>query len=348
MGVTKILRVSVDIATFLSLLIYVSIVGIFSRPKGFTWFRNTAYAAVRILTARQAILDLRKRQTSVDSYKTYTSKRGLPQEITPLGNDAHLLWIGPPDAEHVLYHFHGGGYLTHAGLPHYLMLHDLIIHAKERGKSLRVAMLHYGLCPETSYPTQLIQAVEGLNYLLETSKIPASKILIAGDSAGGNLALSLIAHVMHPHSTIEAINLPADDSKFIGLFLESPYISFDDRSPSWKANKNKDIITTALLQRSATGYLGGAARDFYNEPFAAPIEFWDHIPARIIKIYYGTYEVFADDVRVFGERLKPGNPQIEMLAVEHDVHCQNLIDTTITEKVEKSGHFFRDWIMNAI
>jgi hypothetical protein len=109
---------------------------------------------------------------------------------------------------------------------------------------------------------------------------------------------------MHPHSTIEAINLPADDSKFIGLFLESPYISFDDRSPSWKANKNKDIITTALLQRSATGYLGGAARDFYNEPFAAPIEFWDHIPARIIKIYYGTYEVFADDVRVFGERLK--------------------------------------------
>jgi acetyl esterase/lipase len=128
--------------------------------------------------------------------------------------------------------------------------------------------------------------------------------MILGDSAGGNLALSLIGHVMHPHKVIEPIQLPDDANKFAGLFLESPFISFDDSSPSWKANANKDIITTALLQRSTAGYLGGAEKDSYNEPFAAPIEFWDSIPARIIKMYYGTYEVFADDVRVFGERLK--------------------------------------------
>jgi acetyl esterase/lipase len=109
---------------------------------------------------------------------------------------------------------------------------------------------------------------------------------------------------MHPHKAIEPIQLPADANKFAGLFLESPFISFDDSVPSWKANADKDIITTALLRRSTAGYLNGAEKDSYNEPFAAPIEFWDNIPARVIKMYYGTYEVFADHIRTFGERLK--------------------------------------------
>jgi hypothetical protein len=81
MGPIKIARAAFDIATFceqttshdfsrqshgliifltVTLLTYVSIVGIFIRPKGFTWFRNTAYAAVRILTRRKNLLDLRK------------------------------------------------------------------------------------------------------------------------------------------------------------------------------------------------------------------------------------------------------------------------------------------------
>jgi acetyl esterase/lipase len=139
--------------------------------------------------------------------------------------------------------------------------------------------------------------------------------LILGDSAGGNLALSLIGHVMHPHKAIEPIQLPVDANNFAGLFLESPYISFDDSAPSWKANADKDIITTALLRRSTTGYLGGAERDSYNEPLAAPIEFWNSIPASIIKMYYGTYEVFADDVRVFGERLKVSLRDIWLLCL---------------------------------
>jgi acetyl esterase/lipase len=49
------------------------------------------------------------------------------------------------------------------------------------------------LAPEAKFPTQVQQAVAGYKYLLDQN-IDARKIAVLGDSAGGHLALCLIAH----------------------------------------------------------------------------------------------------------------------------------------------------------
>lgn len=88
--------------------------------------------------------------------------------------------------------------------------------------SASLVMLEYTLAPTDHYPTQLIQAAEGLKHILKLT--PPSKITIAGDSAGGHLSLSLLAHLMHPSPDAPEVNL---SSPLAGICLICPFLSFD-------------------------------------------------------------------------------------------------------------------------
>lgn len=100
------------------------------------------------------------------------------------------------------------------------------------------------------------------------------------------------------------MELSADDPTINGVFLSSPWISFSNSAASWKRNADKDILTEALLRRATAAFVNPGEEDGYNEPFGVEAKWWAHIPARVVKIWYGGYEVIADDVREFGKRLK--------------------------------------------
>ena len=51
--------------------------------------------------------------------------------------------------------------------------------------------------PESPFPTQLRQANAALTHLLNRG-IPPENIIVGGDSAGRNLSLQLVSHVLHP------------------------------------------------------------------------------------------------------------------------------------------------------
>lgn len=76
-----------------------------------------------------------------------------------------------------------------------------------------------GLAPEYKYPSQLIEAVAGYQYLVNTLGIDESKILLAGDSAGGNLSTALLLHLARPAKEIQT---PAELGKLPGR----PGVSF--------------------------------------------------------------------------------------------------------------------------
>ena len=59
--------------------------------------------------------------------------------------------------------------------------------------------LDYSLAPESSFPSQVEQALAGYNYLLATKNIIPSHICIAGDSAGGTIMLSLLLRLARPN-----------------------------------------------------------------------------------------------------------------------------------------------------
>jgi acetyl esterase/lipase len=111
---------------------------------------------------------------------------------------------GPPPsalAGNVVLHFHGGAYVVGDG-----RIKDAGFAAKtvlENTPADHVFFPQYRLAsnPGGRFPAFLQDGITSLLYLTETLNIPAQKITISGDSAGGHLCLSLLRYI---HDSPEA------------------------------------------------------------------------------------------------------------------------------------------------
>merc|ERR1712093_486433 len=65
----------------------------------------------------------------------------------------------------------------------------------EKTAATRVLSVDYRLAHIAPFPAALIDALTGYAYLVDTCGIPSSRIVIAGDSAGGNLTLALTRYL---------------------------------------------------------------------------------------------------------------------------------------------------------
>ncbi len=100
-------------------------------------------------------------------------------------------WIIPTggNSSRVVLFLHGGGYSFYPRA-----LYDNYGTLLALAAGARVFALDYGLAPEHRFPVQLHEAIRAYRWLLE-SLGGATNLIIAGDSAGGNLALSLLLSI---------------------------------------------------------------------------------------------------------------------------------------------------------
>ena len=132
----------------------------------------------------------------------------------------------------VLY-FHGGGYSFYPrAYANFIAL--ITLAAKSR-----TFALDYRLSPEHRFPAQLEDALNAYRWLLETGVDP-DHLVLAGDSAGGNLALALL--------------LAARDSKLplpaLAIAL-SPPTDFETNHASIVRNQDSDWIDKRMLDQWA-------------------------------------------------------------------------------------------------
>jgi epsilon-lactone hydrolase len=97
-------------------------------------------------------------------------------------------WVNPQNSpkNKVLLYLHGGGFVFGLTPPHLQMGAYL---AKKM--SARILMVDYRLAPEYPFPAALHDCVTAYRWLLKQG-ISASNIVVAGDSAGGNLTITLL------------------------------------------------------------------------------------------------------------------------------------------------------------
>lgn len=95
------------------------------------------------------------------------------------------------------------------------------------------------LVPEHPFPKQLRQAFAAVQHLLDAGT-PPSKLILAGDSAGGNLALQIVAQLLHPHPSLPTP--PAGPLCLGGLLLLSPWMEFGTDAPSHARNEARDVL----------------------------------------------------------------------------------------------------------
>ncbi len=190
-------------------------------------------------------------------------------------------WIEPesdvePDlgAGAVLY-FHGGGYFFYSP-----QTHRPITFAIATGTGARVFALDYRLAPENRFPAALDDAVEAYRRLI-IDGVPARRIVIAGDSAGGGLALATLVS-LRDHGD----PLPA------GAVLFSPWTDLAATGASLEANTAGDpMFIGPDIGKGALHYLGDMPA---TNPLASPL-YADLSGLPPLFVQASTIEVLLDD-----------------------------------------------------
>ncbi|GAA5858740.1 hypothetical protein JCM1840_006536 [Sporobolomyces johnsonii] len=172
-------------------------------------------------------------------------------------------WIAKPGTERkkdeaVLYFIHGGGFVLDTGSNAQELLLNVAkqLNLKRRAQC-SIFCLDYRLAPEFKYPSQVIEALAGYHYLVNTLGISESKICLAGDSAGGNIAAALLLHLARP---APEILVPVELGKTPGrpgaAFLISPYVNLVSRARSNWTNARYDFIDAGSGFRACLDYIG--------------------------------------------------------------------------------------------
>lgn len=175
---------------------------------------------------------------------------------------------------------------------------------KARGICLAILFVAYPLIPHAYYPTQFREAVNAVRYVLETGRHPPSKIIIGGDSAGGNLAAATILHATSPSDLAPPLPKTLATDKLKGLLLMSPWINFDVSLPSFERNRKKDYLTAEMEKRWSDLYVNRNSPSPYNEPVRAEDRLWSSIPVQEILVTAGSNEALIQGVDEWVENLK--------------------------------------------
>jgi monoterpene epsilon-lactone hydrolase len=221
-------------------------------------------------------------------------------------------WLTPdrPLPGTVLY-IHGGGFVACSAATH-----RPIVAALARSSRRRVFSVDYRLAPEHPFPAAPADVLAAYEWLLETGAAPGS-IALAGDSAGGNLALGLTQHLRDR-------NRPAPAC----LVLFSPWGDLTGSGLSVRANDGVDAMFRAEnLGDFAAVYLAGAPTD---TPAASPV-LGDLSRLPPLLLHAGSTEILLDDARRIHQRaLEAGGTS--RLAVFDDVpHCWQMLVPLVPE-----------------
>lgn len=151
-----------------------------------------------------------------------------------------------------------------------------------------VLCFDYRLAPEHPYPAALEDAVAAWDYLMLLG-YGAREVIVAGDSAGGNLALALTLSLKAQKRLLPR-----------GLVLMSPWTDLTSSGESFQTKAEVDpVLNAEYIDRMKLAYTQG--RDLEN-PLVSPL-FGDHRDFPPTYIQVGENEVLYSDARRLYMRL---------------------------------------------
>ena len=197
---------------------------------------------------------------------------------------------------------HGGGYVG-AFKTNYRRMAGLY---SEVGGGACVLTPDYRVAPEHPFPAALYDALICIDWLREHG-IPEERVILAGDSAGGGLAMAVTAYLRDRDR-----KLPA------GLCAMSPWTDLTASGASYKENYDADPVfgNTGDALIFENPYPGHTDR---RHPYVSPA-FGDFsgFPPTLLQV--GSCEMLLDDSRVVAEKMKSAGVQLRYSEYEGMFH----------------------------
>jgi monoterpene epsilon-lactone hydrolase len=223
-------------------------------------------------------------------------------------------WVRPAAAvapDSCILYLHGGGYVIGSCNTHRALASHL---AGRTG--LPVLVVGYRLGPEHPFPAAVDDALVAYEWLLAEGYEPG-RIVVAGDSAGGGLALATLLALRDRGRPLPALGVPISPWTDLTLSGES-MTSMADRDP---------MVTRPGLQRMADWYVGGADP---KEPLVSPL-FADPAGLPPLLVHVGEVEVLRDDAIRFAERASAAGVDVTLEVWPEMIHVWHVFGPDVPE-----------------
>lgn len=182
-----------------------------------------------------------------------------------------------------------------------------------------------GTCP---FPAALQDALTAYLFLLQQLEILPHNIILCGDSAGGNIAISLLRYISE-----YGVELGVASPRCAALF--SPCVKPFDFDTKTKPQFSTDFLPSSFIQWGTQMYTAGredASTDPYINPSGNPFS----LPAPVF-VNAGTAEVFYAGIKSWAEEMQQHERnQVTFHEEEDALHDTLLIGHVL--KFEKSAY----------
>jgi epsilon-lactone hydrolase len=245
--------------------------------------RSMLFPALRLMRAQMKLIsdpvrlrEMAARMDALGSPEPDVRMRGVAAGQAP------ATWVDVKGVrqDRVVLYLHGGAFIAETPVFHGALLARICREARARG-----LMVSYRLAPEHLFPAALDDCLAAYRWLLEQG-FDAGRIVVAGDSAGGNLTLALLLRARD-----EELPLPC------GAVALSPVADLTFSGDSVRRNDGVDDMFSAdLMDALVPVYL--PQRDLRTHPHVSPV-FGDFTGLPPLLLIVGSTELLLDDsVRV--------------------------------------------------
>jgi monoterpene epsilon-lactone hydrolase len=278
---------------------------------------------------RAGEIDMRKERADLDGLGAmFKLPKGI-QIVKELADGVPAEWLIPPGISpgRVVLYLHGGSYVAGSINSHRSLVANIAIAARARA-----LIIDYRLAPEHPHPAAVEDAVTAYKWLIKGQADPRH-LAVAGDSAGGGLALALLVSLRDRN-----VPLPA-----AGICL-SPWTDLAFSGESWKSKAAVDLIIYAYKELEFAGmYLGGIdAKTPLASPLYADLK---GLPPLLVQV--GTYEVLLSDSTRLVDRAKEAGVNAVIDEWEKMQHVWQFAASFIPEgrrAIARIGEFIDRWM----
>ena len=214
----------------------------------------------------------------------------------------HAEWIVPKNLKHkaVILYLHGGGYMLGSINTHSPLMARIALASKTK-----VLAIEYGLAPEHPYPAALDDTLKAYHWLIKQGFDP-KKIVIAGDSSGGGLAVATLLKLKD-----------LDEPQPAACACLSPWLDLQVSGETVVTHAQKDLLVNSIgLQIAAFSY---AQETDLTHPYISPL-YSD--PTGLAPMYFQVSgsEVLLDDTLRFEKKAVEAGVDIEVHIWKNMLH----------------------------
>jgi epsilon-lactone hydrolase len=248
----------------------------------------------------------------------------LVTEVTAGGVPAHWLTAPGADTGRVLIFLHGGGFEFGS-----LRSDGELAARLGRASGMRVLFPEYRLAPEHPFPAAIDDVLAAWRWLRTDRDVGARSMAVAGDSAGGGLAVALLVATRDAGEALPA-----------AATLMSPTVDLTGSGASMTERVDQDPISTpAMLRQFASDYLAGADP---KTPLASPLfASLSGLPPLLVQV--GTADLLLSDSERLARAATEAGVDVTLEVGEGLPHVYQLLLGTpeAAAATEQIGEFLR-------